>query len=253
MMPAVLLAGAFAVGLSIGLCGVAGFLLPLLFVGYAGYTPFKSLFISFCCFLISGAIGAYSYHRRGEMPLKTGLPLGLSSLAGAAAGAVIGQLWVGSAIQTVLYVVVLVSGLAIFVQEWLVRRVRRHSAGGKIPSVSKRVLIPVGFLTALICAMSGAGGPVVVMPLLVLMGVPVRQSVGIALFDSVFIAIPSVIVYGSRCTPADLGVSYIWILLCHTAGIAVGSTNAHRIPQTALKRGVAVFSVLFAVWKLFLS
>ncbi len=249
----VLLAGAFAVGLSIGLCGVAGFLLPLLFVGYAGYAPSRSLFVSFCCFLISGAIGAYAYHRRGEMPLKVALPLGLSALAGGAAGAVIGQLWVGNAIQTVLYVVVLLSGLAIFAQEWLIRRKGRISDGGELPSVPKGVLMVVGASTALICAMSGAGGPVVVMPLLVLMGIPVRLSVGIALFDSIFIAIPSILVYGSRCTMADLGVSFILILLFHTAGIITGSANAHRIPQNALKRGVAVFSVLFAIWKLFLS
>ena len=253
MMVMILLAGAFAVGLSIGLCGVAGFLLPLLFIGYAGYTPSKRLFISFCCFLISGAIGAWTYYRRGEMPLKIALPLGLSSLAGSTAGAVIGQLWVGKAIQTVLYVVVLISGLAIFVQEWLIRKSPKREGSAEICAVSRGILVPIGFVTALICAMSGAGGPVVVMPLLVLMGIPVRMSVGIALFDSIFIAIPSIFVYGSQCTPSDLGIIFVFILLCHTAGILIGSMNADHIPQTALKRGVAVFSVAFAVWKLFLS
>ena len=47
--------------------------------------------------------------------------------------------------------------------------------------------------------MSGAGGPVLVMPLLVVMGISVRTAVGVALFNSVFIGIPAVTGYLAQC------------------------------------------------------
>ena len=39
-----------------------------------------------------------------------------------------------------------------------------------------------GAVTGLICALSGAGGPILVMPLLVVFGVPVKTAVGIRPF-----------------------------------------------------------------------
>ena len=42
------------------------------------------------------------------------------------------------------------------------------------------------------------------MPLLVVFGVPVKTAVGIALFNSIFIAVPSSIGYAMGCRPGDL-------------------------------------------------
>jgi len=41
-------------------------------------------------------------------------------------------------------------------------------------------------------------------------------------------------------------------LASHGVGVYLGSKNAVRINQGVLKRGIAVFSILIAVWKLFL-
>ena len=65
-------------------------------------------------------------------------------------------------------------------------------------------LIFLGITTGAICSLSGAGGPVLVMPLLVACGVSARIAVGVALFDSVFIAIPACIGYLSRITWTEI-------------------------------------------------
>ena len=49
----------------------------------------------------------------------------------------------------------------------------------------------LGVATGAVCAASGAGGPVLVMPLLTLIGFPAHTAVGISLFNSVFIALPA--------------------------------------------------------------
>ena len=237
---------AFGVGLSIGICGVAGFLLPVFFLGCCGFTSDESLFLSFGCFLISGALGALRYRQKGELPAKAALPLGLSSLCGSLAGAMIGRSFLAIHAKTVLYAVVLLSGAAILLQE-LPGKARPDA--GKAPGAE--ILILLGFLTAAVCALSGAGGPVLVMPLLVLFGMGVRAAVGTALFDSVFIAVPALFVYGARGLTGRIVLPMAAAFLLHALGIWLGAGVADRVPQKPLKRGIAVFSVLFSLYMLF--
>ena len=89
-----------------------------------------------------------------------------------------------------------------------------------------------------------------VMPLLVSLGVSAKMAVGIALMDSVFIALPAIVVYGSQCDPLALAAFLAVALLSHAVGVFIGSVTAVHVPQRLLKRGVAVFSVCFALYML---
>ena len=84
-------------------------------------------------------------------------------------------------------------------------------------------LIFLGITTGAICSLSGAGGPVLVMPLLVACGVSARIAVGVALFDSVFIAIPACIGYLSRITWTEVLGLLVLIVLTHGIGVWLGS------------------------------
>ena len=237
--------GCFGVGLCIGWCGVAGFLLPILFVNACGLTVTESLLASFLCFAVSGAIGAWNYHRRGELPLRPALILSAGSLAGGVLGAALGGLLEPETVKRVLYIVVLLSGLAIAVRELRPQRDRETDA---LPRPG--ALAVLGFGTAILCALSGAGGPVLVMPLLVALGVPAKAAVGIALLDSVFIALPAVMVYGSQCAPLALLPFLACAAVSHGVGVTIGSVTAAAVPQSLLKRGVALFAICFALYML---
>lgn len=239
--------GSCAVGLFIGWCGVAGFLLPILFTSVCGLPVTESLLLSFLCFAVSGAIGSWNYHRRGELPLRPALVLSAGSLAGGLLGAALGGLLRPETVKVVLYIVVLLSGVAIAVRE--LRPQKEQGRGDGFPKPLP--LLVLGFATALLCALSGAGGPVLVMPLLVAMGVPAKTAVGVALLDSVFIALPAVAVYGSRCASlAALVPMLLAAVLGHAAGVFAGSVTAAHVPQSLLKRGVAAFSICFSLFML---
>lgn len=239
--------GSCAVGLFIGWCGVAGFLLPILFTGACGLPVTESLLLSFLCFAVSGAIGSFNYHRRGELPLRPALTLSAGSLAGGLLGAALGGLLEPETVKVVLYIVVLLSGIAIAVRE--LRPQKGPDPGSAFPRPLP--LLALGFATALLCALSGAGGPVLVMPLLVAMGVPAKMAVGAALLDSVFIALPAIAVYGGRCESlAALIPVLLAAVLGHAAGVFTGSVTAAHVPQSLLKRGVAVFSICFSLFML---
>ena len=112
------------------------------------------------------------------------------------------------------------------------------------------ICVAFGLVTGALCALSGAGGPILVMPLLVVFGVPVKTAVGVALFNSIFIAIPSCIGYGLQCDPAEMAVLLAVSMISHGIGVWAGSRNTSFLKPEALKKGVAVFSVLLAVFKL---
>ena len=165
------------------------------------------------------------------------------------------------------FLVVLFSGASILVRMWNEKRKADSVSAKKVisdgknsassnPSHPKSIADHMGFLiflgitTGAICSLSGAGGPVLVMPLLVACGVSARIAVGVALFDSVFIAIPACIGYLSRITWTEILGLLVLIVLTHGIGVWLGSRFAGKVPVQGLKIFVAVFSVCIAIYML---
>ena len=89
-----------------------------------------------------------------------------------------------------------------------------------------------------------------VMPLLVACGVSARIAVGVALFDSVFIAVPACIGSLSRIAWTDILLLLILVMLTHGIGVWLGSRFAGKVPVQGLKIFVAIFSVCIAIYML---
>ena len=234
------------VGLLIGWSGVAGFLLPIWFVSFCGFTTTQGLAISFLCFAVSGAIGAWGYARRGEFDRRVGWLLSAGSLVGAVAGAMLNRLLPTDTVKMLLYLVVLLSGISILVRQLAAAR----GGEGEPKPLRSGLLAPMGLLTGLLCALSGAGGPVVVMPLLVALGVPAKQAVGVALFNSIFIAIPALTVHGTQGGFTGFLVTAAVSAAAHGVGVTLGSATSRLVSQELLKRGVAIFSICFSLYML---
>ncbi len=272
------------VGVCIGLTGIAGFLLPMFYTGFLGMPSVEALALSFAAFFISGVLGSFNYFRSGNLDLRTGGILSAGSLAGAILGVNLNLLIPEDVIKLLLYLVVLLSGISILVREYLGRRKALRAAAGKLAAGKARTLadagniagagnrtgfrnaagagintskkslilyLLLGLSTGAVCAASGAGGPVLVMPLLTTMGFPAHMAVGIALFDSIFIAIPSMAGYFAAAPDMASLLSLLpLVLLLHGAGVLIGSRYAVRINQGILKAIVASGSILIACGKL---
>ena len=272
------------VGVCIGLTGIAGFLLPMFYTGFLGMPAVESLALSFAAFFISGALGSVNYFRSGNLDLKTAAVLSAGSFIGAVLGVNLNLLIPEEMIRLLLYLVVLLSGASILVREYLARRrkatVDRASktpgadttagtdttAGADTIAATTPALRPapaaatarsaalyllLGLSTGAVCAASGAGGPVLVMPLLTTMGFPAHMAVGISLFDSIFIAIPSAAGYIAAAQDMASLLSLLpLVLLFHGIGVLAGSRYAVRINQSVLKAIVAAGSILIACAKL---
>lgn len=238
-----------AVGVCIGLTGIAGFLLPMFYTGFLGMPAAEALALSFSAFLISGILGSVTYYKEGNLEIRPAVVLSAGSLLGALAGVRVNLLIPEDVMQIILYVVVLVSGISI-----LLRSSGKEGKQGNPAALSRGRLVfyfLLGIVTGAVCAASGAGGPVLVMPLLTLLGFPAHTAVGMSLFDSIFIAMPAAAGYlWHGAEEQEMFLLLIPVLIAHGIGVAVGSKNAKKIDQTALKRIVAVGSIAIALVKL---
>ena len=231
------------IGLFIGWSGIAGFLLPIFYTGYLKLNINAALTMSFWCFLISGIIGTYNYHKRRIFTIKEVLPLVFGSLLGSVAGVYFNGFLEPDTATIILYIVVLVSGIIIFLKK------DKESEGTIVLKTKAFLLIVIGIATSAICSFSGAGGPIIVMPLLVALGVGTRSAVGIALFDSIFIAVPAIAGYMSNISVKDYWSLFIICGVSHAVGIIIGSHSAEKIPQKFLKKAIAVFSIGISIYK----
>lgn len=216
--------------------------------------PVAALALSFAAFVVSGGLGWPAYRASGDLPLRETGWLALGSLIGAILGVLVGLALPAQVLTVVLYLVVLASGTTVLVRMRPSRKMTPERAVRDSASTSQRsvaVYVAVGFATAVICAATGAGGPVLVVPILMLLGFSARSAVGMALLDSVAIAVPSAIGYfAGGAIDASVWALLPFALVGHAAGTVAGSMNAHRINATVLKAIVAVGSVGVALFKL---
>ena len=107
----IIAAANFLVGWSIGICGIAGFLLPMLYTAALGYSVELALAASFLAFLVSGVIGSVNYYKAGNLKVVECLKLSAGSIIGAYFGVILQGMITQTAAKTILYLVVLVSGI----------------------------------------------------------------------------------------------------------------------------------------------
>lgn len=238
------------VGGCIGLTGIAGFLLPMFYTGFLGMPSVEALALSFAAFMISGILGSVNYHKSGNLDLKTAGILSVGSFIGALAGVKINLLIPEDTMKIILYLVVLISGISILLRK---DKEKENENEKKKQERNPAFYLILGITTGAICAASGAGGPILVMPILTLLGIPAHMAVGISLFDSIFIALPAVIGYlHAAAGTAGMYVLLPVLLIAHGIGVFAGSKNATRINQKILKRIVAIASIAIACIKLFM-
>ena len=82
----IVMAANLVVGAFVGLTGVAGFLLPIVYTSPLGMGVTEGLALSFAAFIVSGALGSVNYNKAGNLDIPFGIRLSLGSLAGAVLG-----------------------------------------------------------------------------------------------------------------------------------------------------------------------
>lgn len=240
-MLAVIIAANFVVGILIGLSGIGGFFLPVVYAALLAFDVRDALLLGFSAFLLSGLLGSFAYARLGLISLSMGVKLGVSCFFGALLGVWVNLLLPVFVVKLCLYTVVLLSGIS------LLRG--RSTRAAKSPLLDNIFFIfGLGLLVGFLCSLSGAGGALILVPVLVALGEETRRAVGLGILASVFISIPSSLGYFTQSTRAGLGIILLWALLAHGLGVLLGTRLTQKIDQGHLKVGVGYFSVFSAIF-----
>ncbi|ONI91892.1 hypothetical protein ALI144C_00500 [Actinosynnema sp. ALI-1.44] len=154
---------AIPVGLLIGTVGVGGVLLPPALVHLQGLDIHAAAGTSSWCFLFTGVVGTLVYARRHAMPWSLVGRLSLGAAPAATLGALTNGLVPASVVWLLLGAITLGAGAY--------RLYSRHRSGGDHTQLPTGTAVATGAVVGFGSALTGTGGPVVLVPVLLVLGI----------------------------------------------------------------------------------
>lgn len=234
-----------AIGVSLGISGYGGFLIPALLVAVLHMGTRDAVAHALVSFILPGMVGAYLYWRRENRPSwSLALWLCVGTVPGTLAGRAVSVSVADVVLQIVLGLVVLVAGLALLVP-------RRATAGGassigtRLPARFVPVVLLAGFLGGVAAVVAGVGGPLVTVPILMSVGVELAPLVGAALLNSVVVAAFGAVSLLTAVTIDPLVLATI--TTAQVAGVPLGVWLQRRVRPSLLIPVIASAAVLAGV------
>ena len=221
-------------GLLVGCVGIGGVILVPALVYVAGYPLPAAIAAAMSAFIVSGLVGSHAYWKAGSIRSRMMLPLSLAALPCAFGGALLVNSAPVAILELVIGLLTLGSGLHALASP------RERPGAGRIPSAA--FLAVVGALTGLVSALTGTGGPLVLVPILMALDVPMLASIGLA--QAIQLPIAAAATGGFLLS----GLLDVPLALALAAGIAlgtwIGAKAAHALPIGTLRRLVAALLVI---------
>ncbi|MGI9303014.1 MAG: sulfite exporter TauE/SafE family protein [Gammaproteobacteria bacterium] len=239
MTPALILpltAIGLLVGILIGCIGIGGVLLvpSLTYIGQIDiHIAIASCMLSY---LFSGLIGAIMYANRGSIRWSMTGWLCAGAMPGAYVGAASVHLVPGKALELIIAVLIVAAGA---------NALREQTESAPRDSLAAKKLAAIGAVTGFGSAMTGTGGPLILVPVLVWLKVPVLTAVGLSQIIQLPVATLATIgnfIHGRL--DVILGIAIAAVLM---VGVALGARLAHAVSSRSLKRVVAAVMITIGV------
>ncbi|MFI6025713.1 sulfite exporter TauE/SafE family protein [Amycolatopsis magusensis] len=234
---------AVPVGLLIGTVGVGGVLLPPALVHLGGFGVPAAAGTSSWAFLFTGVAGTLAYARHGTIPWPLAGRLALGAAPAAVAGALVNGLVPPLVVWLVLGSITLGAGA---------HRLRRGS-GGDRTALPTATAVVTGAVVGFGSALTGTGGPVLLVPVLSLLGVAPLAAVAAGQLIQLPLAAFAVLGYGTTGS-VHYGLGTLLGVVA-AAAVVAGARFARRLPGTRLRQvsagillGVGVFLFTLPFW-----
>jgi uncharacterized membrane protein YfcA len=222
---------ALGAGLLIGCVGIGGVILVPGLVYLAGYSFRTAIAAAMVAFIASGIVGLYAYARAGSIPIRAAAWVSLGALP----CAYLGALGVAAASPVLLELAIALLAAGSGALALLKPRARRASRDVK--TLARPLLAVVGGVTGFLSALTGTGGPLILVPILLSVELPPLVALGLAQAIQLPVAVAATL--GNLVT----GALDVPLGLVLAAGIALGTWTgakaAHALPTDALRSAVA--------------
>jgi len=232
------LVASLPIGALIGMVGIGGLLLPAL-LGQATGDPHLAAGTSSFAFLFTGVVALIGLARSGGLERRNAVPLTLGAAPGALLGSFGAGLLPGWVMVVLLALVCLGSG---------VHNLASARGPGDRLTLTVPAMLIVSFLVGAASAVTGTGGPVLLVPVLLALRVEVRVAIGLALFSQVPIVWFAVLGYA-----VNGDIDYGWgsaFGVIAAIGVLIGMRIATRWHPDRLRQLAAAVLVLTGVYLL---
>lgn len=236
MEPIALLALGATAGLLIGCVGIGGVILVPALVYLAGESFQTAIAAALCAFIVSGIVGMYAFARAGTIRGRATAWTWLGALPCALGGALLLNSVAPTSLELAIGLLTAGAGLQVFARRPNGQEPKRER------TLSPASLTAIGAVTGFLSALTGTGGPLVILPILMSLDVPVLASLGLA--QAIQLPVAAAATAGNLFT----GVLDVRLGLTLAVGIAlgtwIGAKAAHALPTDLLRKAVAVLLVL---------
>ena len=218
-------------GLLIGCVGIGGVILVPALTYLAGIPIHSAIPAAIAAFLVSGVVGSLAYWRAGSVSWSLAKPLFFAAMPSALAGALASSMAPAGLLEASIGLLTAASGLNTYFS-------KVAAQDNSASSLSSRQLVVAGAVTGFGSALTGTGGPLMLVPILMWLRCPVLAAVGLAQLIQLPIALCA--------TAGNLVVDHIdWRLASTLAvGLAIGTYSgariAHAVPRATLRSLVSL-------------
>lgn len=226
-------------GFLIGATGIGGVLVVPTLMSLGDMTAPKAIAASSLAFGFPGAAALWLL-RRERAHLQSALAIVLGAVPGAALGAALVHSFDTRVVLALVTATIFFAGL----RALLAKKITTE--GSSPPPVTTGQLVGIGLLIGAGSALTGTGGPVLLIPLLMLIHQPLRMAIAVGQAVQLPIALAALAAH-------SLAGSLDWTLIA-TLGLVLliaslaGQRGARHIPVNLLRRVLAVFLLLTGTW-----
>jgi uncharacterized membrane protein YfcA len=238
---ACLLLLAFGVGTLIGAVGIGGVLLIPALAAFAALPIHAAMATSLFTFIFTGIVGTLMFQRRGSIDWRVTRPVLLGALPCAFAGA-----W-GNSVAHPATLALILASIIIFAGVYTLAAwhgLRRPAFDGR-QQAQQLLLLGVGAVAGFGSGMTGVGGPVLSVPLMVWCGFPLLTSIGASQVIQI-VAAASGTAGNLKYGTVNFSIAAA-IMLLLIPGVLLGVRIAHAVNPNLLRKFVALLCIVVGV------
>lgn len=210
----------FLIAVLVGSTGIGGLLLAPMINLYAGVPIQVALPASMVALLLSGVAGTLVFGSKGSIAWQRALPLAIGAAPGAFVGAFALSRIPSDTVQYIIAILAVLSGI------YSIRTFRQPATDPKF--LAAKMLVVIGIVTGFLSALTGSSGPLVLLPILLIVNANMIEAVGLAQMIQIPIGLFATIgnfAFGRVDLALAASTSFAVV-----AGATIGALGAHRLP-----------------------
>ena len=235
---------AVVVGLFIGAVGVGGVLLIPFLAILGGLGIHAAAATALFTFLFTGLFGTWLFARRGSVSWRLTLPVCSGALLFGYLGSVVAARIPARALAITIAAIIVTAGIYVFVPP---RGGLRAPRDGESRG-DRAMLVTVGAAAGFGSGLSGAGGPLFSVPLMVIAGFAPLAAVGASQVLQIIASVS-----GSLAAIQDARIDFAlaaWVTGFELVGVVGGVRLAHAVSPKALRRVAGALCITVGIFML---